>query len=246
MPIFYLRQLTSPSRTELANRHIARYLAFVAGATNAGGFLAVHQYTSHMSGIVSTAADNLAMGSTELVWKGFVAVFAFFSGAWASTILIRWGKNRELQSQYALPLLTEAMLLTVFGLIGQRFAGPQVLRIVILLCFSMGLQNAMITKISGSVIRTTHLTGLITDIGIAVGRLSYASTHRDVQVAEEINALRLLVSLVALFFIGGVIGALGFKHVGFLFTIPLSAMLVLLAIIPLIDDLRRPDVSFGD
>src|ERR1700761_5623058 len=165
MPNFYLRRLTSPSRTESANRHIARYLAFVAGAANAGGFLAVHQYTSHMSGVVSTAADNLAMGNTELVWKGFAAVFAFFSGAWTSTILIRWGRDRELQSQYALPLLTEAMLLTVFGLIGQRFTGPQILGTVVLLCFSMGLQNAMITKISGSVIRTPHLTGLITDIG---------------------------------------------------------------------------------
>ncbi|MGC2402903.1 MAG: YoaK family protein [Acidobacteriaceae bacterium] len=245
MPLFYLRGLTSPSRTDVANRHVARYLAFVAGAANAGGFFAVHQYTSHMSGIVSAAADDLAVGSIHLVWKGFVAVFAFFSGACTSTVLIRWGRDRELHSQYALPLLSEAMLLAIFGLIGQRFTGSQVLGTVILLCFSMGLQNAMITKISGSVIRTTHLTGLLTDIGIAIGRLSYSSSRQDVQAAEEFSTLRLLVSLVVLFFIGGVIGAVGFRHVGFLFTMPLSAMLVLLAIMPLIDDLRGRDISFG-
>lgn len=60
MPLLYLRRLTSRKRTESANRHLARYLAFVAGAANAGGFLAVRQYTSHMSRIVASMADNLA------------------------------------------------------------------------------------------------------------------------------------------------------------------------------------------
>jgi len=63
--------------------------------------------------------------------------------------------------------------------------------------FTMGLQNAMITKISSSVIRTTHLTGTITDIGIVIGRLSHASSHDDIQPAEEMTALRLLISLLA-------------------------------------------------
>jgi uncharacterized membrane protein YoaK (UPF0700 family) len=239
MPNFYLRRLTSPSRTDSANRHIARYLAFIAGAANAGGFLAVHQYTSHMSGIVSAAAGQFALGSIQLALKGLVAVFAFLSGACASTLLIRWGRDRKLHSQYALPLLSEALLLAIFALAGRHFTGSLLPAAVILLCFSMGLQNAMITKISGSVIRTTHLTGLVTDIGIAIGRLFFASSHTDVRVDQELGALRLLASLVVLFFAGGVLGALGFQRVGFLFTIPLAAMLVLLAITPLIDDLRR-------
>ncbi|HZD45747.1 MAG TPA: DUF1275 domain-containing protein, partial [Acidobacteriaceae bacterium] len=58
MPLFYLRRLTGSKRTESANRHLARYLAFIAGAANAGGFLAVRQYTSHMSGMVAAMADN--------------------------------------------------------------------------------------------------------------------------------------------------------------------------------------------
>jgi uncharacterized membrane protein YoaK (UPF0700 family) len=238
MPLHYLRRLTSPSRTDAANRHIARYLAFIAGASNAGGFLAVHQYTSHVSGIVAAAADNLAAGNIALVLKGFAAVMAFFAGACASTILIRWGRERKLHSRYALPLLSEAMCLLVFGLVGKRFTGPYILATILLLCFSMGLQNAMITKISGSVIRTTHLTGLVTDIGIAIGRLAYASSLGDVQVAGEMRALGLLASLVALFFVGGVAGAQGFTHVGFLFTLPLAGILLLLAILPVIDDLR--------
>jgi uncharacterized membrane protein YoaK (UPF0700 family) len=238
MPLLYLRRLTSPSRTEEGNRHVARYLAFVAGAANAGGFLAVHQYTSHVSGLVSTAADNLAAGNAVLALRGLSAVFAFFLGACTSTILIRWGKDRELHSRYALPLLSEAVLLACFGFAGKDFAGSHLLAAVLLLCFSMGLQNAMITKISDSVIRTTHLTGLVTDIGIAIGRISFASVHADVDVREEIATLRLLVSLVVLFFTGGVLGALGFKRAGFVFMLPLAAILLVLAILPLLDDLR--------
>jgi hypothetical protein len=60
-----------------------------------------------------------------------------------------------------------------------------------------------------------------------------------VDLTQEFAALRLLISLVALFFIGGVTGALGFKHAGFFFTLPLSAVLVLLAVVPVIDDMRR-------
>ena len=53
MPLNYARRLTGRDRTVLANRHLGCVLAFVAGAANAGGFLAVRQYTSHMTGIVS-------------------------------------------------------------------------------------------------------------------------------------------------------------------------------------------------
>src|ERR1700679_2965808 len=173
MPLFYLRQLTAIERTESGNRHLARYLAFVAGAANAGGLLAVHQYTSHMSGIVSAIADNVAVGSLTVALDVSSAVGSFLAGAFCTTLLIRWGRRQELQSQYALPLLAEAILLLVFGMTGRVFNGERALGTVMLLCFTMGLQNAMITKLSNAVIRTTHLTGMITDIGISFGRLAF-------------------------------------------------------------------------
>jgi uncharacterized membrane protein YoaK (UPF0700 family) len=120
------------------------------------------------------------------------------------------------------------------------FAGGRVLGTVMLLCFTMGLQNAIITKLSNAVIRTTHVTGMVTDIGIALGRIVYSRTGGcAVGVAPELATLRLLTSLIVLFFVGGVTGAIGFKHAGFFFTLPLSAILVLLAVMPVIDDVRR-------
>jgi uncharacterized membrane protein YoaK (UPF0700 family) len=244
VPLFYLRRLTGRKRTESANRHLARYLAFVAGAANAGGFLAVRQYTSHMSGIVAAMADNFALGSISLMFSGFAAVLAFLLGAFLTTLFVRWARARGLESEYALPLIAEAILLILFGVTGHEFAGGRVLGTVMLLCFTMGLQNAIITKLSRSVIRTTHVTGMVTDIGIALGRIVLApSNGPHEEIDREISTLRLLTSLVALFFIGGVTGALGFKHVGFFFTLPLSAILLLLAVMPVVDDLRRISIA---
>lgn len=240
MSFFYLRRLTGSKRTESANRHLARYLAFVAGAANAGGFLAVRQYTSHMSGVVAAMADNFAVGSLMLVFNGLAALLSFLFGAFLTTLSIRWARDRELDSEYALPLLFEAILLVLFGFTGRVFNGVHVLGTIMLLCFTMGLQNAIITKISNSVIRTTHITGIVTDIGIALGRIVFATTTGSGDPIEpDLASLRLLASLIALFFIGGVTGTLGFRHVGFFFTVPLAAILVLLGAMPVIDDLRR-------
>lgn len=239
MPVSYLRRLTGRERTHRANKTLARCLAFVAGATNAGGFLAVRQYTSHMSGIVSRMADDLALGSYRFVLNGLGAVLSFAAGAACTALMVRWARTRRLQSEYALPLLAEMSLLVVFGLTGKRFEGRGVLETVFLLCFTMGLQNAIVTKISGAVIRTTHLTGMVTDVGIEVGRWLYAlATGVRASEAIDVDKLQLLLSLIVLFFTGGVIGALGFEHVGFFFTVPLAGVLFLLAVVPLVDDLR--------
>ena len=239
MPLLYLRRLTTRERTEAANRHLARYLAFVAGAANAGGLLAVHQYTSHMSGIVSTVAGDASVGSFALAADGCAAVASFLTGSFCTTVFIRWGKRQQLHSQYALPLLAEAVLLFLFGMTGRVFTGEPVLGTVMLLCFTMGLQNAMITKISDATIRTTHLTGMITDIGISLGRLALPTPQNPTIPAQELSHRRLLSSLVLSFSLGGVTGTLGFTHLGFLFTLPLSVILITLGVMPAIDDLRR-------
>ena len=249
MPLFYLRRLTGRDRTHRANRQLARYLAFVAGAVNAGGFLAVHQYTSHMSGIVSSMADNLVLGHLPFVLAGAGAVLSFLLGAACTSLMVRLAESRALHSKFALPLVVEAALLLAFALNGRIFeikishsrgmGGWEIESTILLLCFTMGLQNAMITKISGAVIRTTHMTGMVTDIGIEIGQLLYALISRQkMKSVGEASEGWLLASLVSLFFIGGVVGATGFRHFGFLFSLPFAALLLLLAIVPIVDDLR--------
>jgi uncharacterized membrane protein YoaK (UPF0700 family) len=112
----YLKNLTAKERNEAIDQHLAFYLTLIAGAANAGGFMAVHQYTSHMSGIVSAIADNIVLGNITLVAAGLGARSSFIAGAATSAILINWGRRLELQAEYALPLLFEALLLVGFAM----------------------------------------------------------------------------------------------------------------------------------
>ena len=241
MPMHYLRAMTSPQRTDISNRRLGRSLAFVAGAVNAGGFFAVGQYTSHMTGVVSSVADNAALGEVHLVLAGVESLLSFLLGAATSAILINWGRRRGAHSLYALPLIVEAALLLCFGLMGARLdASGQVSAIVALLCFVMGLQNAIVTKVSRSEIRTTHVTGLVTDIGIELGKLFYWNDNAmGERVLADRGKLRLLSSLLAMFLLGGLAGAFGFKYLGYIVTVPLAVGLLSLAVIPVFDDLLQ-------
>lgn len=113
---------------------------------------------------------------------------------------------------------------------------------VVLLCFIMGLQNAMVTKLSSAEIRTTHMTGIVTDIGIELGKLLYWNSSRVDTTTPSVLAnrakLKVHGTMLTMFFVGGVTGAMGFKHIGYAATIPLAGLLIMLAIVPLIDDLR--------
>jgi len=245
MPIHYARSLAGRRRTTAANRHLGFALAFVAGAINAGGFLAVQQYTSHMTGIVSAMADNIVLGAYELVLGGAGGLLCFLLGAACSAIMVNYSRRRRLHSEFALPLLLEAFLLLCFGLLGARLAtvaGLFVPVTVMLLCFIMGLQNALITKLSKADIRTTHITGIVTDIGIELGKsLYWNSPGSSKQPPVAVNRAKLqMLSLLALsFFFGGVVGAFGFKHLGYIATVPLALVLITLAIVPAFDDVRR-------
>lgn len=234
---------TSVQRTPQTDLKLGTVLAFVAGAANAGGLLAVGQYTSHMTGIVSAVADHLVLGQLNLALTGVGAFLSFVLGAMTTAWLVNWGMRRHLRSAYGLPLVLEATALLVFGLFGAAMDGVTSVFVpltVVLLCFIMGLQNAVITKISRAVIRTTHVTGLVTDLGIELGKLLYLNNRADLPPVRANRArLRVHGQLIASFFVGALSGALGFKHLGYISTVPLAALLLLLVLRPLLDDWQR-------
>lgn len=238
-----LLDLTSPDRTLHRDRALGATLAFVAGATNAGGYLAVGQYTSHMTGIVSSLADDIALRQTVLALSAAGALLAFLVGAMTTAISVNWARRHQLRSRFAIPLLLEAALLLLFGLLGGVLAGYTAVVTpvtVLLLCYLMGLQNAVITKVSKADIRTTHVTGLVTDIGIELGRLIYVN-RADLGEPVRANRERLGVHLLlfACFFGGGVIGALGFKALGYAATVPLALILAIVGFKPVAADLKE-------
>lgn len=235
----FIRGWTDVQRTPRTNRRLGATLAFVAGAANAGGFLAVGQYTSHMTGVMSSLADHLALGQFLLAGAALAALLTFTAGAMSTALLVNWAQRRQLHSSYSLPLLLEASLLMVFGVMGASLGLHSALLLpatVLLLCFTMGLQNAVITKISRAEIRTTHVTGLVTDFGIEVGKLLYWNRSHAALAAGVVRAnrdkLQIHILLIGAFFFGGVAGGYGFLKIGFGTAIPMAVVLALVALAP--------------
>lgn len=237
----YLRILAGRERTRESNRHLGMTLSFVAGAVNAGGYLAVSQFTSHVTGVLSHIAEHVVLHRIELVMAGLASFAAFVVGAATSAVLANWARRKQLHSEYALALLLEACLLMVFGALGhnlgERSSNSTTLTVLVL-SYVMGLQNAIITKISGAEIRTTHMTGNATDLGIELGKLFYWNDgcHSERVLANR-NKLGIHVSLITLFVAGGCVGAFGFKHLGFGLTVPLACLLLIIAAAPVWDDI---------
>ena len=244
MKRFY--SLSHRIRSKASNRQLGAVLAFVAGAINAGGFMAVHRYTSHMSGIVSSIADDLVLGNLVLVASGLSSLGAFILGASTTAVLINWTRRRKLHSEFAASLLLESILLLLFGLLGANLdRHPQSLlpTAVLVLCFIMGLQNAILTKISKAEIRTTHMTGVVTDLGIELGRLLYWNRSKEANESHMVIAdrekLKIHAIILFLFFLGGVIGALGFSQLGFVATLPFALLLLSMAVPHLLKDIAE-------
>jgi len=232
------------ARSKHLNRQLAWSLAFVAGAVNAGGFLAVELYTSHVTGAVAKISDQLVLGNTVLALEGVGIVASFGLGAFFSTLLISYGRRHRYTSHYAASLMIEAILMVVFGLIGARLNeihGVFVPATVMLLSFMMGMHNSMVTTISNAEVRTSHMTGIVTDLGIELSRLFYFNRSRDPRI-QPIRAnrdkLKLHSLILGSFFTGGLVGALTFKYVGFKMALFLAAYLAFLAVRPIFHDLR--------
>jgi len=240
-----VRHLAGKHRTPSINFLLGGLLAFNAGAINAGGFLVVGMYTSHMTGFASMLADNLILGNIGLMLGALGVLLAFVAGAATTAVQVNWARLHHLRSEYALPLLLEAGLLLIFGLLGATlnrqtpFAVPLT---VLVLSYTMGLQNAVVSKISASQIRTTHMTGVITDLGIELGKIFYWNRNQrpaEFQVRANRIKLRLYSMLLATFMAGGLVGAAGFKYLGFIWVLPMAAILLLLSLPPLHADLTR-------
>ena len=107
----------------------------------------------------------------------------------------------------------------------------------------MGLQNAILTKISKAEIRTTHMTGVVTDLGIELGRLLYWNRSKEGNESHMVIAdrekLKIHAIILFLFFLGGVIGALGFSQLGFVATLPFALLLLSMAVPHLLKDIQE-------
>ena len=224
------RLAAAQKRTPETDRTLGILLAAIAGSLNAGGFLLLSQYTSHMTGHLSNMSGGLVFSNLIMLLDSLAAVTGFVLGAALSAAMIAWGQLNNSRLCYALPLGVQGVLLAALALISALPDGLEHRLAIINVCFVMGLQNATITRISGARIRTSHATGLITDMGIEIGRSLYRLVSPRSGIVADTGRLWLYVQLVVAFIVGGVLGAIGHGMIGWNFAIPPGLALIALAL----------------
>jgi len=177
-------------------------LAMVAGYVNVVVLGVFHVPVSHMSGAVSRLSIDLA-GQDLADFQVVLSIVAgFLLGAVLSGIVIG-GRKLVPGRRYGVALLVEGAVLALSTVFLSRGYAPG----ITLAAMACGIQNAMASSYYGLVIRTTHVTGIVTDIGVMIG---HWIRHRSIRVWK----LYLLASILAGFFSGGILGAWGYTALG--------------------------------
>lgn len=232
-------------RNDDTDQRLASILAGIAGALNAAAFYAVGFFSANMTGNVSTLSISVALGQWSAGFFYLAVVLAFILGSAASALLINAGRRRRITAIYAYGVSAEALLLAVLGGIDlwlpDLWRGPV---LVLGLAFLMGLQNAVVTRISGARVRTTHVSGLATDIGIELAiaiDILRGKNHGD-DAALNLSKLRLHIYTISSFLLGGIIGVFAYRALGG-YMLFLSSGLLLWSALPGIARSRRGALS---
>lgn len=223
------------SRTLKHNLRIAIVLSFVAGLVNVTGFLSFKQLTTNVTGHFALFIYDL---TNFEFWKGtvyFLYIFVFLIGSFLSSLLIETFKENKKLNVFVLPTIIECLILTSIVILNYFAEIKYPDLIVCSLLFAMGIQNSFVTKISNAVVRTTHLTGLFTDLGIELSQLFFPKSHPN---QEKIKAtIKLRIYIISFFFLGGLIGGYFYSRLDLqLNTLIFGAFILILSLF--YDDLR--------
>lgn len=206
-------------------------LALLAGYINAVGFLGADQQgVTHVTGQATTFGIAVSHGDFGVVGHAAMLMLFFFGGAVVSGAIIRRPELSQRGRRYGVALGLEAMLLAVATLLMLKdvwWADDFV-------AMAAGLQNAMVTSYSGAALRTTHMTGIVTDLGIILGH-----AVRGEQIERE--KFGLLGMLLFSFISGGVIGAYGAPPLREFALVPPTAILAIASLAYTVRAHRVPD-----
>ncbi len=237
---------TSQAHSFVQQARLAITLSWVAGYTNALTLLECNQVTSHVTGTVSQVGVEAVQGNTPRLAYLTTLVATFLLGAFVSGVLTEFGRMRRFRSIYVLPMSVEAIALALFAVLVElsntgRLPLPHAVAwMTFLPSFAMGVQNATITRISGGVVRTTHVSGVVTDLGLEFSRLLFLRVRgrRRVDlrhIRQEQQRALLLASILGSFVFGGAMGAVCFD---FLEPFSMVPAVLFLAFVVLQDILR--------
>ena len=204
-------------------------LAGSAGAVNAGAYVATKQFASHVTGTATMV--GLEVREPVLILNYLLVLAAFVIGAMSPALFLSYQLKRRRRTTYSIPLLAVSVLLCLVALLGARgalgtiatnvdAAGDFVL--LSMLALAMGIQNAAVSSSTGRAVRTTHLTGDSTDLGL---ELSLAITSRGDTRRDALRSALLRIGKIITFIGGGAVMYLLVTSTGFLaFLLPAACV----------------------
>jgi uncharacterized membrane protein YoaK (UPF0700 family) len=221
------------TRTLKHNLRIATLLSFVAGIVNVAGFLAVKRLTTNVTGHFAFFVDEVFKLN---FWQGFIYflyIFFFFLGSFVSNLLVEIISKTSNRLIYIIPTIIESIFLFLLAVFGQFLISKSPDILACSLLFTMGLQNSLVTRISNATVRTTHLTGLFTDLGIELSQLFF---YKQKDLKDKLHSsIKLRLTIIAFFFIGGLLGGV-FYSILKLYVLAIAATILIIGII--YDDLK--------
>jgi uncharacterized membrane protein YoaK (UPF0700 family) len=218
------------NRTFIHNLRLATLLSFVAGIVNITGVLSIKTLTTNVTGHFAYFAEEVMKHNYSAAITFFIFTIFFLVGSFVSNFLAELISKKHPDLSHVIPITLEIIVLIGVGIFGGQselssFEGKW---IAFAMLFAMGIQNSLVTKISQATVRTTHLTGLFTDLGIELSQLFFYKKPEETKKLKTSIYLRL--SIIVFFFLGCFSG--GFMYVFLeMKTLFVSAFFLLLALL---------------
>ncbi|MEQ9218457.1 MAG: YoaK family protein [Cyclobacteriaceae bacterium] len=224
-----LRNINS-SRTQSDNLRLGVLTAFAAGMVNVTSVIVFFSFTSNVTGHYAILAQEISKGNWYQAGIVFLWIFLFFFGNFMSNLMIINFTGKRKYLGHALPIVLEIICLLYTG-IYLEYAYAETLieteALVAILLFAMGLQNGLTASITNYAVKTTHLTGLTTDLGILFSLFTKKNNRSDKLLK---NKAVLLLSIMSSYMLGGVFAGSTFlifgNHVFFLICFVLSVVIL--------------------
>jgi uncharacterized membrane protein YoaK (UPF0700 family) len=194
------------NRTFIHNLRLATLLSFVAGIVNVTGVLSIQTLTTNVTGHFAYFAEEIMKRDYAAAITFFVFTIFFLLGAFTSNFLAELISKKHPNLSHVIPISLEMIVLISVGIFGiaSELSSIEGKWIAFAMLFAMGIQNSLVTKISQSTVRTTHLTGLFTDLGIELSQLFFYKKPEEKKKLKTSIYLRL--SIIIFFFIGCISG----------------------------------------
>ncbi|ODS51053.1 MAG: hypothetical protein ABS42_00450 [Bdellovibrio sp. SCN 50-8] len=198
-------------------------LSFSGGCINAGGFLATGKFVSHVTGFATLFGVDVASNQIEAGFSILSVPLFFLLGAFAAGLLIDrpLHQGRTPHIDWVMGLSALCLFFAAGGgemLWFGRFSGVVGIKenyaLLAVICLACGLQNGAITSSSGRSVRTTHLTGLTTDLGLGLARTLTFDLRKGL-FQKEARANYLRIGSIMAFIVGSAVGAWVFINVGY-------------------------------